>query len=246
MSVNLRVSVSVRVSLRQRRRSDGSDSALTDARADGICRVLHRSAHGDIEAPGTWKSRGMRIRQRRQPLPRRARATALGSALACTLAFGLVLSPSTTRAPSASAREAGGASTSGARLWYPPLGPPLRISSAYALPNGPYRAGHRGIDLPAAPGDAVRSPAAGIVSFVGTVADRAVLSIRIDPRTVVSLEPVTSELREGEAVAHGEAIGAVDAGGHCAATCLHLGVRIDDAYVNPLRFLRQKPVLLPW
>lgn len=134
----------------------------------------------------------------------------------------------------------------GAGLWLPPLGRPLRVSAAYALPNGLYNAGHRGIDLTAASGAIVRSPATGIVSFIGTVVDRPVVSIRVDAHTVLSLEPVSSELHAGDAVARGAELGAVDAGGHCAAACLHIGARVDGAYVNPLRFLRARPVLLPW
>ncbi len=139
-------------------------------------------------------------------------------------------------------------------LWFPPLGVPLHVSAPYSLPEGRYRAGHRGIDLPVGAGggagEEVRSPAAGTVSFVGTVADRPVLSIRVDERTVFSLEPVESELRVGDAVGQGLIVGTIPdsdgAGGHCAAACLHLGVRVDGAYVNPLRFLRPRPVLLPW
>ncbi len=131
-------------------------------------------------------------------------------------------------------------------LWYPPLGYPLRVSTAYSLPNGPYRAGHRGIDLPAAPALPVLAPADGTVSFVGTVVDRPLISIRVDDRTVLSLEPVLSGLREGDPVTRGEAIGEVAAGGHCLSVCLHLGVRVDGEYANPLRFLRERPVLLPW
>lgn len=137
------------------------------------------------------------------------------------------------------------ASPSGA-LWHPPLGYPLRVSAAYSLPDGPYRAGHRGIDLPAVEGLEVRIPATGTVSFVGTVVDRPLISVRVDDRTVLSLEPVTSELQEGDRVVRGEAIGTVASGGHCLAACLHLGVRVDGAYVNPMRFLRARPVLLPW
>ena len=132
------------------------------------------------------------------------------------------------------------------RLWAPPLGSPLRISEGYSLPDGPYRAGHRGIDLPASPGREVRSPVAGTAAFVRTVVDRPVLSIRVDPRTVVSLEPVGSGLREGDAVERGEPVGEVARGGHCDGSCVHLGARIDREYVNPLRFLRPRPVLLPW
>lgn len=131
-------------------------------------------------------------------------------------------------------------------LWEPPLGSPLRVAAAYSLPDGPYRAGHRGIDLPASPGDTVHSPAGGVVSFVGTVVDRPVVSVRVDARTVVSLEPVESGVQAGDAVQRGAVLGTVASGGHCAADCLHLGVRVDGAYVNPMRFLRPRPVLLPW
>lgn len=133
-----------------------------------------------------------------------------------------------------------------ARLWLPPLGVPLRIAAVHSLPNGPYRAGHRGIDLRAAPDDPVRSPAAGRVSFTGTVAGRPVVSIRVDERTVLSLEPVAGAIRTGALVEAGAVVGAVSRGGHCGSSCLHLGVRVDGAYVDPMRFLRPKPVLLPW
>ena len=130
--------------------------------------------------------------------------------------------------------------------WAPPLGHPLVISEPFSLPNGPYRAGHRGVDFPAEPGIQVRAPTSGTVTFVGTVVDRPVLSIRVDSRTVMSFEPISSELRTGNQVRRGEIVGEVASGGHCAASCVHLGVRIDGEYVNPLRFLRPKPVLLAW
>ncbi|MBO1901175.1 M23 family metallopeptidase [Leucobacter weissii] len=132
------------------------------------------------------------------------------------------------------------------RLWSPPLGHPLRISAPYSLPNGPYRAGHRGIDLPATSGDPVRAPTSGTISFAGTVVDRPVISIRVDERTVLSMEPVTSALAAGDIVAPGGIVGEIDSDAHCAGGCLHLGVRVDGDYVNPLRFLRPRPVLLPW
>ncbi len=111
---------------------------------------------------------------------------------------------------------------------------------------GRYAAGHRGIDLPSAGvGLPVRSPVAGTVSFVGTVVDRPVVSVRVDLRTVVSLEPVASELQVGDVVGPGSALGTTATGGHCGVACVHLGVRVDGEYVNPLRYFRAKPVLLP-
>ena len=90
------------------------------------------------------------------------------------------------------------------------------------------------------------APASGVVAFNGTVVDRGTLSIRVDDRTVLSLEPVVSELSVGDRVTAGDAIGSLGAGGHCDRECLHLGVRVEDSYVNPLRYLLGKPTLLPW
>ena len=50
----------------------------------------------------------------------------------------------------------------------------------------------------------------------------------------------------GEAVARGQPVGIVAEGGHCDGGCLHLGTRVDGAYVNPMRFLRPRPELEPW
>lgn len=133
----------------------------------------------------------------------------------------------------------------GQELWVPPLGGSLDISGAYRAPPHRYGAGHRGIDLAARTGEPVIAPVAGTVSFSGTVVDRGVLSIRVDERTVYTLEPVRSPLSAGEAVSSGAVIGEVASGGHCLAECLHLGVRVDGEYVNPLRYFLRRPVLLP-
>jgi hypothetical protein len=130
-------------------------------------------------------------------------------------------------------------------VWSWPVDPPRAVVRAYVAPLTPYSAGHRGIDIraPAAP---VRAPAAGIVHFAGVVVDRPVLSIRHPGGVISSFEPVESELVEGEAVARGDPIGTL-LPGHCSATCLHMGVRVDGEYVSPLRYLGGIPraVLLP-
>lgn len=130
--------------------------------------------------------------------------------------------------------------------WLSPLGASFAVSTPFHLPNGEYRSGHRGIDIAAAAGEVVVSPTDGVVSFIGTVVDRPVVSITVDERIVLSLEPVTSELAEGSDIPRGAPLGTTASGGHCAATCLHLGVRVDGAYVNPLRYLRPRPILVPW
>lgn len=143
-----------------------------------------------------------------------------------------------------------------APLWLPPLESPLLVSGPYRAPPSPYASGHRGIDLPAGPGDAVRAPVAGTVSFVGRVVDRPVLSIRVDARTILSFEPLDASdlnsgmdgegLSEGDSVYRGQLLGVIAEGGHCESECVHLGVRVDGEYVNPMRFFVEKPILLPW
>lgn len=132
-----------------------------------------------------------------------------------------------------------------AALWFPPLGHPFTVLAPFSLPNGQYAAGHRGVDLPALPGASVRAPAAGSVTFVGTVVDRPVLTLRTDARTLVSFEPIVSDLEVGDRVERGELIGTVSTGGHCAERCLHAGIRVNGEYVNPLGWFRARPVLLP-
>jgi hypothetical protein len=130
--------------------------------------------------------------------------------------------------------------------WASPTGTPIRISSPFDLPGGPFQAGHRGIDIEVTAGDPVFSPTFGTVTFVGTVVDRPVLSLRTDEQTVMSIEPVASSLLVGDQVYRGQLLGTVTAGGHCVQSCLHLGVRVNNEYVNPLRFFFRAPVLLPW
>jgi murein DD-endopeptidase MepM/ murein hydrolase activator NlpD len=117
-------------------------------------------------------------------------------------------------------------------------------------PAKPWLSGHRGVDLEAAQvGAPLISPAAGTVSFVGTVVDRPVITIDHGNGLRSSFEPVTSSLAAGSAVAEGDVLGQVQAG-HCgpAPPCLHWGVRRGEDYVNPLAFvmdLRPSVLLQP-
>ena len=135
--------------------------------------------------------------------------------------------------------------------WLPPLQTQFVVTGPYVPPPHPYAAGHRGIDLRASPGASVVAPSDGTVSFAGNVAGRGVISVRVDGSTVVSIEPVVSGLGEGDGVRAGEVLGTVGTGGHCVGNdgsveCIHLGVRVDDTYLNPLRYFFGRPKLLPW
>lgn len=121
------------------------------------------------------------------------------------------------------------------------------VSEPFVAPPGPYGPGHRGIDLAPHGSTVVRAPAAGTVAFAGRVADRGVLTIDHGDGLVSSYEPVAPSVSAGTRVARGDAIATVDAGGHTAPGDLHLGLRRDRAYVNPLLLIGEVPraVLLP-
>ncbi|HEX7589745.1 MAG TPA: peptidoglycan DD-metalloendopeptidase family protein, partial [Demequinaceae bacterium] len=110
-------------------------------------------------------------------------------------------------------------------------------------------AGHRGIDLRAIEGDAIVSPGEGVVTFVGTVVDRGVVTIDHGGGLVSSIEPITATVAAGDHVDAGDPLGVVSGEpGHCAPrTCVHWGVRFQGEYVNPLDVLAGygRIVLLP-
>ncbi len=80
------------------------------------------------------------------------------------------------------------------------------------------------------------APADGIVHFAGFVVDRPVLSLEHVDGVLSGYEPVQTSLVAGDRVSRGQVIGTL-LPGHCASACLHLGVRVDGEYVNPLLFL---------
>ncbi|MBH0008948.1 M23 family metallopeptidase [Salinibacterium sp. SWN1162] len=140
----------------------------------------------------------------------------------------------------------GSAAVSAEPVWSWPIEAPHPIIRPYIAPETPYSAGHRGIDIGAGASHEVRAPAAGVVHFAGTVVDRPVLSIEHPGGLMTSYEPVTSVLVSGDLVAQGEIVGELQAG-HCSASCLHFGVRLDGEYVSPLNYLGAIPraILLP-
>lgn len=155
-------------------------------------------------------------------------------------------SPSVASAPVASGVPVGSARRAAPR-WSWPVPPPIVVVAPFRAPPTPYAAGHRGIDLAGDPGAAIRAAAAGTVSFAGPVAGRGVVAIDHGGGVVSAIEPVAATVADGAAVSAGEVIGTVSSGGHCAAACVHFGVRIDGEYVSPFLFLGGLPraVLLP-
>lgn len=134
----------------------------------------------------------------------------------------------------------------------------LDVLAPFDPPAQDWLPGHRGVDLAASPGEAVRAPSAGVVTFAGPVAGRGVVVISHDDGLRTSLEPVVTDVRPGMRVTTGEVVGATEVpgeggatavqhGGHCAGTCVHWGVRRGERYVDPLALLGDRPpiVLLP-
>jgi murein DD-endopeptidase MepM/ murein hydrolase activator NlpD len=130
--------------------------------------------------------------------------------------------------------------------WLWPVAEPHPVVRPFVAPETPYSSGHRGIDVQVPRTMPVRSPVDGIVRFAGFVVDRSVVSIAHGEGVISSYEPVDPVVAEGQRVRRGDVIGTV-AEGHCAETCLHIGVRVDGGYVNPLLFLGgiAPSVLLP-
>lgn len=131
--------------------------------------------------------------------------------------------------------------------WTRPV--PGDVVHSFDPPAEEWGAGHRGVDLAAAAGERVRSPAAGTVSFAGRVAGKPVVVVAHADGLRSTFEPVTASLALGAPVAAGDVVGTLDAGpGHCApAGCVHWGVLRGDVYLDPLALLGQAPpiVLLP-
>jgi murein DD-endopeptidase MepM/ murein hydrolase activator NlpD len=129
----------------------------------------------------------------------------------------------------------GAARAAGSWTW-PVVGPVLR---GFDPPDSPFGAGHRGIDIAAAIDTPVLAAAPGIVTFAGPVGGR--LFVTIDHGG--GLESTYSFLasiavRRGATVAGGQVI-ATSGAGHAGVepAHLHLGVKLDGVYVDPLAYL---------
>jgi murein DD-endopeptidase MepM/ murein hydrolase activator NlpD len=128
-----------------------------------------------------------------------------------------------------------------------PLAPAPPVIRRFAVGPRPWSPGHRGVDLAAAPRQAVLSAGAGVVTFAGVVAGRGVVAVGHPGGLRTTYEPITASVRTGDRVAAGAVLGALAAGEHCPRSCLHWGALRGRAYLDPLTLLRPPapPVLLP-
>ena len=135
-----------------------------------------------------------------------------------------------------------------AHAWiWPAAGPVLR---PFSLGPDSYAGGqHRGVDIAAELGSPVLAPAAGTVSFVGSIpgSGRAVTIQTLDGYAVTLLQLGSTSIRRGSVVTAGAIVGVVGASadGVTSAPHVHLGVRVaadPNGYVDPLGLL---PALVP-
>jgi hypothetical protein len=133
---------------------------------------------------------------------------------------------------------------------WPADGPVLQ---PFVFGDDPYASGqHRGIDVAGPAGGQVLAPAAGIVSFAGTVpgGGRSVTVETADGYSITLVHLGSSTVVRDAAVGEGEAVGTIGPSGDAEQSepYVHLGVRItEDAqgYVDPLTLLPERPVSPP-
>lgn len=139
---------------------------------------------------------------------------------------------------------AAGQSTAPAR-WVWPLEPLPAVVAPFDPPATEFGSGHRGVDLAGHPGQPVRTIGSGTVTFSGRIAGRGV--VVVDHGGVRSTyEPMAHLIAEGSDVSAGDQLGVLTAtSSHCwPSTCLHLGLRRGERYLDPLDLLGPRPVRL--
>lgn len=169
-------------------------------------------------------------------------ATVVGNPSAATTLATLRAPPGPATAPEASGPASGGPVSPGvaAPRWRWPLSPRPVVARPFDAPASPWGGGHRGLDLAAAPGDAVGAVEAGTVTHAGVVAGRGTVTVVHADGLSSTYEPVAVAVTVGARVAAGDVLGVLQdvPVAHCAAgRCLHLGARRSPAYLDPLPLL---------
>jgi murein DD-endopeptidase MepM/ murein hydrolase activator NlpD len=114
-----------------------------------------------------------------------------------------------------------------------PYRAPLRapVIDGFRLPDGPFRAGNRGLEYATAEGQVVVAIGPGSVSFAGTIAGERYVSVRHVDGLVSSYSYLrTLAVRRGDRVAGGTRLGTT-------TTRFQLGVRRDGVYLDPAPLL---------
>ncbi len=119
----------------------------------------------------------------------------------------------------------------------------LGFGATYSAPDGTAST-HRGVDLSAPAGAAVRAPLSGRVSFAGRVPGTGggtILAVTIATSSgSLTLMPLSSAgVKAGMQLAEGESVGelAGTGDGSSASPHLHVGARKGDLYVDPMSLL---------
>lgn len=147
-----------------------------------------------------------------------------------TLAALAALAALAVAAPTAAGRDLDDPAPASA-LQAPVPGP---VTRPFEPPPHPYGPGHRGVDLAAGPGDAVRAPVAGEVLFAGRVAGQTWVTLRHGSRLVTTYGDLAAlAVTPGQRVGAGDRLGVVPA----TADHVHWGARLDGAYIDPLTLL---------
>src|SRR5262245_39356668 len=141
-----------------------------------------------------------------------------------------------------------------ARAWSWPVGGPVLRAFSFDRAH-PYAGGqHRGLDIGSPAGAQVHAPAAGVVSFAGTVPTGGrTVSIQLPSGYTATLVHLGSiGVKRGESVAEGSAVGTVGPSGVVDLTepFVYFGVRLtadEQGYVDPLPLLpsRTPPAARP-
>jgi hypothetical protein len=124
---------------------------------------------------------------------------------------------------------------------WPVVGPIVR---GFDPPDDPYGSGHRGIDIGADVGIVIVAPDDGVVSFAGKVGGKLFLTIDHGGGVSSTCSWLSAVMvRKGDRVVRGQPV-ALTGWGHTdlPAPQLHLGVRLDGTYVDPLDYLGTPPV----
>jgi murein DD-endopeptidase MepM/ murein hydrolase activator NlpD len=119
------------------------------------------------------------------------------------------------------------------------------VTRGFDPPGSPYGAGHRGIDVAAPVGTLVRAPATGVVSFAGNVGGRLFVTIDHGGGLLSTCSFLSAVLVDkGDLVVQGQGV-ALSGTGHVGDVTpnVHLGVRLNGEYVDPLDYLSPASVV---